>query len=82
MKVSFEGEPGLEAAFSIRVPLFTRSAPPTEVTMREAEEGVYEGYWTATNNLSVDGAQIEIRAVNDKGEEYRDVAEGRITIER
>ncbi|GAK12155.1 D-alanyl-D-alanine carboxypeptidase/D-alanyl-D-alanine-endopeptidase [Geomicrobium sp. JCM 19039] len=82
VKVSFEGEPGLEAAFSIRVPLFTRSAPPTEVMMREAEEGVYEGYWTATNNLSVDGAQIEIRAVNDKGEEYRDVAEGRITIER
>ncbi|GAK08842.1 amidase family protein [Geomicrobium sp. JCM 19038] len=82
VRVSFAGEPGLEASFAIRIPLFTRAAAPTEIMMREVEEGYYEGYWTATNNLQVDGAEIEIKAINQEGQEFREVAEGRLSIEQ
>ncbi|EZH65557.1 hypothetical protein DH09_18230 [Bacillaceae bacterium JMAK1] len=78
VKISFDSEPGLDAVFSIRLPLTSQS--PTELPMWESSPGNYVGYWTAIRNLSVQGAEIEVKVTDQYGNETRKTAEGRLTI--
>ncbi|GAK07623.1 M14 family zinc carboxypeptidase [Geomicrobium sp. JCM 19038] len=78
VKISFDSEPGLDAVFSIRLPLTSQS--PTELPMWESSPGNYVGYWTAIRNLSVQDAEIEVKVTDQYGNETRETAEGRLTI--
>ncbi|KGA97788.1 peptidase S8 [Alkalihalobacillus alcalophilus ATCC 27647 = CGMCC 1.3604] len=79
VKIEFTSEPGLEATFAIRMPL-TNVQNVNELPMREESEGYYVGYWTATSNVKVEGAEIEVKVVDDFGNETRELAEGKLNV--
>ncbi|WP_438799717.1 S8 family serine peptidase [Alkalicoccobacillus porphyridii] len=81
VKIEFTSEPGLDATFIIRMPLTNiPSSNATELPMREEGEGNYVGYWTATSNLEVEGAKIEVIVRDDYGNETREVAKAEIHV--
>ncbi|MFB4159706.1 M14 family zinc carboxypeptidase [Geomicrobium sp. JSM 1781026] len=80
VRIAFDSDPGLNAVFSIRLPLTSQSQPPTELPMWESSPGQYVGYWTAIRNLSVQGAEIEVKVTDADGNETRETAEGRLNI--
>lgn len=80
VKIEFTSEPGLDATFIIRMPLTNTVANANELPMRETSEGNYVGYWTATSNVEAEGAEIEVIAKDDYGNETREVAEGKLNI--
>ncbi len=79
VKIEFYSEPGLDATFAIRMPL-TNIQNATELPMREMSEGYYVGYWTATSSVKAEGAEIEVKVVDDFGNETRELAEGKLNI--
>ncbi|MGY0693223.1 S8 family serine peptidase [Virgibacillus sp. FSP13] len=81
VKIEFDSEPGLDATFFIHMPLTnTQGNNATELPMRETSDGHYVGYWTATNNVKADGAVIEVKVVDDYGNETRQTADGKLFI--
>ncbi|MBP3041352.1 S8 family serine peptidase [Bacillaceae bacterium Marseille-Q3522] len=84
VKIEFDSEPGLDATFVIHMPLTnlrTNSLQNvTELPMMETAPGHYVGYWTAPGNLKAKGAEIEVKVVDDFGNETRKIAEGKLTI--
>nr|WP_281349719.1 S8 family peptidase [Ornithinibacillus caprae] len=81
--IEFDSEPGLRATFSIHMPLTNLGAQTynaTELPMMETSEGHYVGYWTVPSNLVADGAVIEVKVVDDYGNETRQQAEGKLFI--
>ncbi|GAB3047514.1 bacillopeptidase F [Virgibacillus ainsalahensis] len=80
VKIEFESEPGLDATFMIHMPLTNTTENATELPMRETDDGSYVGYWTATNSVNAEGAVIEVKTVDDYGNETRKQAEGKLFI--
>lgn len=83
VKIEFESEPGLRASFVIHMPLTSfsmQTANATELAMIETKPGNYIGYYTVLSNTTVDGAVVEVKAVDDFGNETRKQAEGRLFI--
>ncbi|MGD6941435.1 S8 family serine peptidase [Cytobacillus gottheilii] len=83
VKIEFESEPGLDATFSIRMPLTNAGAQlsnATELPMMETSDGHYVGYYTATSNVKAPGAEIEVKITDDYGNESREVADGKLWI--
>src|SRR5690625_769883 len=83
VKFEFDSEPGLQASFSIHMPLTNTGASlanATELPMMEVSEGHDVGYWTAPADLTADGAVIEVKAVDKYKNETRQTAEGKLFI--
>ncbi|PAV27736.1 hypothetical protein CIL05_20545, partial [Virgibacillus profundi] len=80
VKFEFDSEPGLRATYFIHMPLTNTVANATELPMMETSEGHYVGYWTATSNAFAEGAVIEVKIVDDFGNETREQAEGKLFI--
>ncbi|WP_353948999.1 S8 family serine peptidase [Sporolactobacillus sp. Y61] len=84
VEVAFDSEPGLESTFVIQAPLTNTRARTTneanELPLTETSAGHYVGYWTATSNLTADGAQIEVKARDAYGNETRQTAAGKLFI--
>lgn len=82
--ISFESEPGLEdATFYLKAPLtnFRTTSQATELPMRETEDGVYVGYWTATSSAKLDGADVVVKATDAFGNETEATAAGKVFVE-
>ncbi|MBY7143954.1 S8 family serine peptidase [Virgibacillus sp. NKC19-3] len=80
--IEFDSEPGQRATFFIHMPLTNERnsvANATELPMMETSEGHYEGWWTGTN-IEAEGAVIEVKIVDDFGNETRQQAEGNLFI--
>jgi bacillopeptidase F len=84
VKIEFNSEADLDATFVIHMPLVNPMSnsisSATELPMREVEEGYYVGYYTATSNVVAAGAEIEVIARDDFGNETRKKAEGKLYI--
>nr|WP_026583445.1 S8 family peptidase [Bacillus sp. J33] len=83
VKIEFDSEPGLSAVFAIRMPLTNTGAQLTnaaELPMMETSPGHYVGYYTATSNVKAPGAEIEVKATDEYGNETRQTAEGKLWI--
>jgi bacillopeptidase F len=83
VKIDFNSEKDLDATFVIRIPLTNARAGiqnAIELPLREVSDGKYEGYWTATNTIKADGAEIEVIVRDDYGNETRKTAEGKLYI--
>lgn len=81
--IEFDSEPGLEATYSIYMPLTNlrqELSNAIELPMMETSEGHYVGYWTVPGDLQAEGAVIEVKAVDDYGNETRQMAEGKLYI--
>ncbi|UJL48272.1 S8 family serine peptidase [Virgibacillus sp. NKC19-16] len=82
VNIEFDSEPGQRATFFIHMPLTNERssvANATELPMMETSEGHYEGWWTGTN-IEAEGAVIEVKIVDDFGNETRQQAEGKLFI--
>ena len=82
VKIEFDSEEGLDATFSILLPL-TNVGQPTnaiELPMRETSPGHYVGYYTATKNVIANGAAIQVTAADDYGNKTIERAEGLLYI--
>lgn len=82
VKVEMDSEPGLDATFSIHMPLTNNSqvSNATELPMIEESDGHYVGYWTVQKGAVADGAVIEVKAKDSYGNETREEAEGKLLI--
>lgn len=79
--IEFESEPGLNAVFTVHMPLTSMFglANATELPFMEIEDGHYVGYWTATDVVA-DGAKLEVKAVDEFDNTSHQKAEGRLFI--
>lgn len=85
--VEFDSEPGLEATFSVLMPLTNMStSSENNFEMEEVSEGHYVGTYTLTEVAAAEGAVVEVRAKDAYGNEVVERAEGKLyldpTIER
>ena len=82
VKVEFDSEAGLDATFSLLLPLTNVGAPTNaiELPMRETSPGHYVGYYTATKNVKANGAAIQVTATDDYGNKTIERAEGLLYI--
>ncbi|MEC5424899.1 S8 family serine peptidase [Virgibacillus sp. C22-A2] len=81
--IEFDSESGLDATFTVHMPLTNITGQPsnaTELPMRETTEGHYVGYWTVPSNVLAEGAVIEVKVVDDFDNETRAQAEGKVFI--
>ncbi len=82
VKIEFDSEPGLDADFSILLPL-TNIKPvdnANELPMREVSPGHYVGYYTATKNVVAPGAVVEVKIYDDFGNVTTERAAGKLYI--
>ncbi|GAA0588382.1 bacillopeptidase F [Virgibacillus siamensis] len=83
VRIEFDSEPGQNATFFIHMPLTNARAKvsnATELPMMEMEDGHYVGYWTVPSNVVAEGAEIEVKVVDDFGNETRQTTEGKLFI--
>ncbi|TYS15438.1 S8 family serine peptidase [Rossellomorea vietnamensis] len=83
VKIEFDSEPGLDAAFVIHMPLTNAKSlvtNATELPMMETSEGHYVGYYTATSNVKAPGAVIEVKVSDEFGNVSTKRAEGKLYI--
>lgn len=80
LKIEFTSEEDLDATFIIRMPLTNITSNATELPIREESDGTYVGYWTATSNIEVEGAEIEVIVRDDYGNETRKVAPMKLNV--
>ncbi|PGS47730.1 Ig-like domain-containing protein, partial [Bacillus sp. AFS041924] len=96
VKVEFDSEPGLKkAVFSIKAPINgitsavsvpTASLSTFEVVMTEVKDangngsGHYKGYWTATKELTLNGAQIAVKVEDMYGNSLGSTAAGKLYV--
>ncbi|WYP26951.1 S8 family serine peptidase [Alkalihalobacillus sp. FSL W8-0930] len=80
VKIEFTSEEDLDATFIIRMPLTNITSNATELPIREESDGTYVGYWTATSNIEVEGAEIEVIVRDDYGNETRKVAPMKLNV--
>lgn len=96
LKVEFDSEPGLKkAVFTINAPINgitsavsvpTASLSTFEVVMTEVKDangnrtGHYEGYWTATKKLTLNGAQIVVKVEDVYGNSLSSTAAGKLYV--
>lgn len=80
VKIEFTSEEDLDATFIIRMPLTNITSNATELPIREESDGTYVGYWTATSNIEVEGAEIEVIVRDDYDNETRKVAPMKLNV--
>ncbi len=78
--VSFDSEAGMSAAFRIELPLMVSGVGQNEIVMIETAPGHYEGSWTTSENLSVEGAIIVVRVWDESGNVAEAVASGKLYV--
>lgn len=79
VKIEFESEPKLKATFTIQIPGL-EDARLTDIQMEEVKKGYYVGYWEVPTDILARGATIEVKAVDDFGNETRKPASGKLFI--
>ncbi|SHF76463.1 S8 family serine peptidase [Ornithinibacillus halophilus] len=80
--VEFDSEPGLEASFSVLMPLTnTGLANANEFAMEEVSEGHYVGHYTVTNVAAAEGAVVEVKVSDAHGNESYERAEGKLFLD-
>lgn len=84
VKFEFDSEPGLTATYFIHMPLTNVGGNDltnaTELPMHEVSPGHYVGYWTVPLGVTADGARVEVKVVDDFGNERRKLADGKLFI--
>ncbi|NYE03934.1 bacillopeptidase F (M6 metalloprotease family) [Bacillus niacini] len=82
VKIEFTSEPGLKTSFVIHMPLTNLNSVQnaTVLPLMEVSPGYYVGYYTATKDMTADGAVIEVKAVDSFGNETRKTAAGKLFI--
>jgi bacillopeptidase F len=83
VKIEFDSEPGLDAAFVIHMPLTNAKSSvsnATELPMMETSDGHYVGYYTATSNVKAPGAVVEVKISDEFGNVTTKRAEGKLYI--
>ena len=85
VKIELTSEPGLQASFTIRMPLTNLNndvevANAMELPLVETSPGHYEGYWTATSSVVANGAEIEVKVADLYGNVTRQLADGKLYI--
>ncbi|TCS95440.1 bacillopeptidase F [Hazenella coriacea] len=85
VKIELDSEAGLEASFSIKMPLFGPSkAAPTNFTdfpLLDTGNGHYVGYWTVPSHLkNIEGAVVEVTLKDDYGNVTKKEAVGKLFI--
>ncbi|WP_163101643.1 S8 family peptidase [Peribacillus alkalitolerans] len=96
LKVEFDSEPGLKkAVFTINTPINgitsavsvpTASLSTYEVVMTEVKDangngtGHYEGNWTATKKITLNGAQIVVKVEDKYGNSLSSTAAGKLYV--
>ncbi|RKQ29613.1 peptidase S8 [Oceanobacillus halophilus] len=79
--IEFDSEADLTATFSMLMPLTNINVQnATELPMMETSEGHYVGYWTAPGDLVAEGAVIQVKVIDDFGNETMEEAEGKVSI--
>lgn len=82
VEISFDSEENLRSSFIIHFPdddLLTHQQS-VELPLIEMPDGHYIGYWTVSKDIVTSGAQIEVRAVDQEGNETRKMAKGRLNV--
>lgn len=79
VKVEFNSKSNLQASFTIQVPGIEDNSL-TDLQMEEVKKGYYVGYWTVSPKIVAKGATVEVKAVDDFGNETREVAPGKLFI--
>ncbi|MGN1401374.1 MAG: S8 family serine peptidase [Bacillus sp. (in: firmicutes)] len=84
VKIEFDSEPGLDADFSILMPLtnIKTTSNATELPMRETSPGHYVGYYTATKNVVAPGAVVEVKIYDEYGNVTTEKATGKLYINK
>jgi len=84
VKIEFNSEPGLRATFVIHMPLtnLVTLSNATELPMMEVSPGHYVGYYTATKDMKAEGARVEVKVQDAYGNETRQLAEGKLFINK
>jgi len=83
VKIEFDSEPGLRATFKVHMPLTNLGGQlqnATELPMMEESSGHYVGYYTVPYGTAADGAQIEVKGIDNFGNETRKLAAGKLYI--
>ncbi|MHC8515660.1 S8 family serine peptidase [Sporosarcina sp. ITBMC105] len=85
VKIEFTSDEGLKGSFMIHMPLTNvggrnEVTNATELPVSEVAPGKYVGYWTAPLGVTADGARIEVKVVDNFGNEARKVADGKLFI--
>ncbi|GIO25903.1 S8 family peptidase [Ornithinibacillus bavariensis] len=79
--ISFDSEAGLDASFAVHLPLTNiQSSNVTELPFVETTAGHYVAYWTVPSGVQANGAEIELIAKDDFGNETRAKAAGKLYI--
>lgn len=84
VKIEFTSEPELHASYVIHMPLTNFGAKLANVTVLpliETTPGHYVGYYTVTNNVNANGAQIEVIVQDDFGNTVRKKTKGKLYIQ-
>ena len=82
VKIEFDSNPGLKTSFVIHMPLTNvgQVNNATELPMMEQGAGHYVGYWTVPADTVANGAVIEVKVVDEFGNETRQKAEGKLFV--
>ncbi|WP_062238238.1 S8 family peptidase [Fictibacillus sp. FJAT-27399] len=83
VKIEFDSSEDLDASFVIHMPLTNAIAAvtnATELPMQETTPGHYEGYYTATSNIKVRGAAVEVKVKDEYGNSASQTAQGKLNI--
>ncbi|WP_048600647.1 S8 family serine peptidase [Rubeoparvulum massiliense] len=82
LTVSFDGEEGLDASFTIELDMnLNIDLANNGSTMTEVEAGHYEGTWVVPAGLQLNGALIVVRVRDQAGNKAEATAEGRLFVE-
>lgn len=84
VKIEFDSEKGLDAEFTILLPLTNTNSKTNaiELPMKETSKGHYVGYYTATKNVKANGAVIEVKISDDYGNVTTKRADGKLNINK
>jgi bacillopeptidase F len=82
VKIEFDSSTGLKPSFVIHMPLTNvgQVNNATELPMMEQGNGHYVGYWTVPADTIANGAVIEVKVVDEFGNETRQKAAGKLFI--
>lgn len=78
--VSFDSSPGLSASFRIELPMSPSSTGSNEIPLTETSEGHYEGTYTTSSSLRLEGGVIVVRVWDAAGNEIEISALGKLYV--
>lgn len=83
LEIRFDSAPDMKASFVIHMPLIGPTLTnATELPLIEVADGQYVGYWTVPQHAFADGARIEVIVRDEFNNESREIADGKLFINR